>query len=63
MKDFLYDIFYMYYLKTHSPLPRINGSRLDKLKTFFLPERSASTHSHKIETTTVTLHNQLITEY
>lgn len=53
----------MYYLKTHSPLPRINGSRLDKLKTFFLPERSASTHSHKIETTTVTLHNQLITEY
>lgn len=53
----------MYYLKTHSPLPRIHGSRLDKLKTFFLPERSVSTHSHKIETTTVTLNNQLITEY
>lgn len=53
----------MYYLKTHSPLPRIKESRLDKLKTFFLPERSTSTHSHKNETTTVTFNNQLITEY
>ncbi|CAD8071605.1 unnamed protein product [Paramecium sonneborni] len=58
----------MYYFKgkTHSPLPKLTDrsqSRLDKLKTFFLPERSVSTRTYSRKTENRMEQNQMLTEY
>ncbi|CAK71521.1 unnamed protein product (macronuclear) [Paramecium tetraurelia] len=58
----------MYYFKgkTHSPLPKLTDrsqSRLDKLKTFFLPERSVSTRTFSRRAENRNEQNQMLTEY